>query len=100
MHLLGGISVAAGTMTAMQYARQKQWLGSTHPLLLMFLIVAIVGFAAIGWEFFEFILDDAFRTYMQPSVADTMGDLLCGLIGGAIIAVSKILFTQSTKRGL
>lgn len=86
MHLLGGMSIAASSLQLYPYAKSRGFIGVVHSSLLIVMVVAMVSFVAVGWEFFEFMLDHTFRTNMQPSVADTMGDLLCGLIGGTLIA--------------
>ncbi len=96
MHLLGGMSIAAGTIPALNYFKSQSWIGFINPLLFMVFIIAIVALTAVGWEFFEFILDHTLRTNMQPSVADTMGDLLCGLIGGTLIALAIIKSNKDT----
>jgi hypothetical protein len=60
----------------------------------LFTVVAVTSFvclAAVCWEFLEFILDHTVHTYLQPSLADTMGDLLAGLMGGTTIAALKVL---------
>lgn len=89
MHTLGGMSIAAATMQAIAYAKTKNIVGFIHPFLLISFVIAVVALVAVGWEFFEFILDHTLRTNMQPSIADTMGDLLCGLIGGTMVAILK-----------
>lgn len=91
MHLLGGMSIAAAAISGMHYAKQRQWISFINPYLTVLCIVAIVALIAVGWEFFEFILDHTLRTRMQPSVADTMGDLACGLVGGLLIAMKFAL---------
>lgn len=90
MHLLGGMSIAAAALQFYSYAKSRRFMGTMHPLLLMVIVVAVVSLVAVGWEFFEFILDHTFRTNMQPSVADTMGDLLCGLVGGLLAAIKLV----------
>lgn len=43
--------------------------------------------AAVIWEFAEFVSDRYFGTGAQVSVADTMGDLLMGMLGAGVVMV-------------
>ena len=49
-----------------------------------------VSFVAVLWEFHEFLLDYFFHTAIQSSVADTMGDLFFGLVGGFIASIYMV----------
>lgn len=55
--------------------------------MLIFLVVSVVGFVAICWEFLEFLLKTFFGLPFQPSLDDTLLDILMGLIGGLFGAV-------------
>lgn len=90
MHLLGGMSIAAAALQFYSYVKSRGLIAKMHPLLLIVLVAAVVSLVAVGWEFFEFILDHTLRTNMQPSVADTMGDLACGLVGGLLAAIKLV----------
>lgn len=92
MHFLGGASTAAAAVPALQLFQRRKWLGNLHPLMGIFITVAIVALAAVCWELFEFILDYTFSTGMQGDAVDTTSDLFLGTLGGLIVAVSKMFF--------
>ncbi len=57
---------------------------------------------AVGslWEVFEFGMDSLFGFNMQKSgLLDTMGDLIANLVGGAIGALSGLLYLAGQERG-
>ncbi|OGL66480.1 hypothetical protein A2856_02195 [Candidatus Uhrbacteria bacterium RIFCSPHIGHO2_01_FULL_63_20] len=90
MHFLGG--AGAGLLGI---ALHERWTTRKHREELprayhgLFVIGVVMGIA-LAWEFHEFILDalnagsEGWRL-MQPSIADTMLDLLMGLVGGGAV---------------
>lgn len=84
-HFLGGCSIAVSWSIIRRVLDRDEprWYG-------MLTTIAMVGLAAVLWEFSEFLMD---RNGLflggfvnQPSIADTMGDLFFGLLGGTAVA--------------
>jgi len=90
MHLIGGFFVA---WTVAQWI----WFFSPHAYTGMprifshLLLIGIVAVVATMWEGYEFVHDVLFDTHMQVSVADTVGDLYNGIIGGGVYLVLTVL---------
>jgi len=86
MHLFGGVSIGVA------YALLSRRLGiPLQGLMLLAFIVSLVGLTAVVWELHEFALDALLGWSTQPSVADTMGDLFLGLLGGIAGSLPLIL---------
>lgn len=92
MHVLGGMSIALSGLAALEMFAKTGELKISNRLIVVVTILGLVALAAISWEFLEFTLDHVAHTHMQPSLADTMGDLLAGLIGSL-----PILLIQHNK---
>lgn len=93
-HLLGGAAIA------------WSWLRYTdtfHPTLTasaryrILVAAGIVALAAVCWEFYEFVFDVRDGAPLrQISLANTMQDLACGLIGG--IATAALVIQQQERK--
>jgi len=85
-HTLGGGAIAWGWITIANRYNAKS------PKLISFITaVGVVALVATFWEFYEFILDSYIGSHInQPTVQDTMGDYLFGLIGALIISLLRI----------
>ena len=59
------------------------------------MIVGLVMIAAVLWEVYEFLWDQIFGTLFQPSKADTIKDLIMGMLGGIVFCV---LFVRIRKK--
>lgn len=85
MHFLGGCAIAVSwTVVRRELGVREPWLYGVVTT------VAMVALAAALWEFLEFIMDNIgwnFDGLNQPSLADTMLDLLMGILGGTIVAI-------------
>ena len=87
MHLLGGAAIAWSWMTLHTALFSQVILPRWYRILVP---VAIVALAAVSWEFYEFVFDwrDG-APIRQISIANTMQDLACGLIGGTLVATVR-----------
>lgn len=90
MHVLGGMSIAQSAITAIELYSHDGSLRVSNKFIYVIIVMSFVSLAAVNWEFLEFTLDHIVGTHMQPSLADTMGDILAGLCGGIIISISKV----------
>ena len=91
MHVLGGASIAAASLSAYPILKQKKFAEIRHPLLLIFLVVAVVALAAMLWEFMELGVDTVFEANMQPDLLDTISDMALGLLGGVMVATKRVM---------
>ncbi|TAK03724.1 hypothetical protein EPO34_01000 [Patescibacteria group bacterium] len=100
MHFIGGfvagmVGIALHVrLSGRGHARNASYPVAYHALFVLGIVMAI----AVGWEFHEFVLDwynreDVSWRLTQPSIADTMLDLLMGAIGGlmSVLAFRKQL---------
>jgi len=90
MHALGGFSIAYGALHALRLSEKKNKMAIKNTLTKVFVILATVVFAAVVWEFYEFLHDYFFGTLYQAGNADTMKDLFMGLLGGLLFCVVAV----------
>lgn len=100
MHFAGGLAIGLLALAIWQqgvadvkfkgwFARQLEW------WIVPLFLVGFVSFVSIGWEIYEFIMDQWFtdvingmyRISRQPSVADTMLDFTMDILGGLIALI-------------
>jgi len=88
MHFLGGISLGISYPLFLKYLQIQGFLGKMHKYIFFVFVISLISITAVGWEFFEFGLDIVYPREnlgsRQPSLPDTMYDLILGLTGGAI----------------
>ena len=94
MHTLGGMSIAIGTLSLYSLLHKKKLVGTNHPLVVAVAVITVVVFAAVAWEWMEFLIDTFAGSRMQISLTDTMGDLLAGTLGGTLISLIYLLFPK------
>jgi hypothetical protein len=89
IHFLGGIAVAISSYFFLQYFEVNQQFSVSWLPLKLLIIFGIVALCAVSWEFLEFYLDLKGALVMhQPSVRDTITDMLMGLLGGMLAAIA------------
>lgn len=96
MHFLGGASIALAAGIFFSHLYSRGVMKNMPRLMEIFLLISIAGLAGIIWEFAEFA-GDYFLTNLslQPSLADTMGDLASDLLGAFTVGI--IYFFQYGK---
>jgi hypothetical protein len=98
MHFLGGLSMAyslSAVLTFLQERRAISRLDLGVQLLLVFTSVATI---AVLWEFMEFSQDHLFNMNTQISLANTMQDLLMGMLGAAmLVGIKSISMPKPSK---
>ena len=100
LHFAGGMAVAIGASLFFK----KDLAVSRRKLVIVVFLVGSSAVIGIGWEFFEWILDRVFFTERvfrnQPSLNDTMSDLLFDISGGLLAALAylKYVFTESLRK--
>ena len=90
MHFAGGIALGVLFSGALSRAVELGWILPPTRLLWFVLIFSLVTTGAVFWEFFEWSVDTIMGTSMQPSIGDTMKDLLLGQIGATVSAFALI----------
>lgn len=90
MHTLGGMTVALALIAAVE--GYTNWMPRSLPAKAGFVAggVIIVG---LLWELFEYVLDLWLGVNLQPSIPDTIADLLFDTVGALVVVVIISLFT-------
>ena len=93
MQLAGGLAIAFFFWRAGCHAADAGLIGAVNDAGLAVLVFGLTCAAAVGWEFAEFVSDRFFGTSAQLGLSDTLGDMLCGIVGGiawlALILLGK-----------
>ena len=84
MHFLGGVAITYFLGGCYRTARQFELLGNPEKVLYPVTVFGLTCVAAVVWEFAEFLMDRRFGTHSQPSLDDTLLDLLMGMSGGIV----------------
>ena len=82
MHFIGGVAITYFFGGSYRAARQFDLLGTPSKAMYPVTVLGLTCVAAVVWEFAEFLMDRRFGTHSQPSLEDTLLDLLMGLLGG------------------
>ncbi len=91
-HLLGGAAVAFFVRRACSIARER--LGALSPFSLDLLAFGLACAAALLWEFGELLSDIYLGTQAQASLAETLRDLVLGVVG----AVAYLSLARMARR--
>lgn len=79
------------------------WMGITKQESVILKVAGAMSFASFGsvlWEFWEFAGWRIMPTHTQfyiPELADTLGDICCGMIGGFVVSLIVVLFTNRRR---
>lgn len=84
MHFFGGFSISYTVILFLGYFNKRDFLRIKNSFLLILIVVSIVCFVAVLWEFYEFFLKTFFDVVTQPSLEDTLLDLILGIFGGLV----------------
>ena len=95
MHFFGGVAIAFTAVSLCKLLIEQKIVRSSSLFVVWLGVIGVVGVAALGWETLEFLGDQVYGTRMQLSLADTMGDLLLGTLGGAL---GGLLFIKTKFR--
>lgn len=88
MHFFGGFSIAYTSILFLKFFEERKMLIIKKGFVFVLVVVSLVVLVAVFWEFYEFLLQIFFNTVTQPSVKDTITDLLMGFLGGLFGAVA------------
>lgn len=98
MHFAGGVAIAHFFGTSYHVAARSRLLGEPADVVVPPLILGLTSLAAVVWEFAEFLADRQFGTHSQPSLEDTLLDLLMGLLGGLVWITGDLWRRTASRR--
>ncbi len=98
LHFLGGAAIAFSTSHILSILESQVLIHIKNALLKLLIILASVALAAVVWECYEFILDILYTPINQPSVPDTIKDMVMGLLGGTVTGSILIHFFNKSKK--
>ncbi len=100
-HVMGGVAIGWMSMILLERWRRRGWAALRPFIFRDYIVFSTVSLVGVVWEFWEFIMQAVTGDIYQPSIADTMNDLLMDLIGALIlIAIYRIIrHIQQTKKG-
>jgi uncharacterized membrane protein YjdF len=81
VHFLGGVSAAVAAYFILDLLKRNKLITVSSKWLDFALIIMAVMSIAGFWEFHEYFSDTYFFTHAQPSVEDTMKDMIMGTLG-------------------
>lgn len=96
VHFLSGILLFEGGRLIIENINRKRQLlqdGFTAGLFAFFFSCACAAF----WEIFEYLCDVLINAEMQGSKANTMGDIIAGVLGAVIGALIMLIFKIKRK---
>lgn len=89
-HFLGGAAIAFFLLHAVLIA--SPIIGRLHPAASYLFAFALACAAAVFWEIAEFAADQILQTGIQISLAETMADLVFGVVGAVVTLVLLAAF--------
>lgn len=94
MHLLGGFAMGIGLYTVYRDLRTRLKLAIKPRWLFGLLFLSTIAFVTVLWEAYELYIHVVFLADVQPNVADTVADMLLGILGGAMVYVYVFLLIK------
>lgn len=91
MHYLGGLSMGYACFLALVFLQQHKLISPLDRVIELALVFTSVATIAVFWEFGEFTIDHVLGKNVQVSLANTMQDLLMGVLGALTVVVYKAL---------
>ena len=99
MHFAGGAAIALLFASLVRHSQGAGFVGALHPAAHFVAVIGLTATAAVLWEFAEFVSDRFAGTRAQAGLEDTLLDLLLGLVGGAVLLVSRARRAVSGPEG-
>ena len=82
LHLIGGALSAIFFIIVSSSFLSRDALARISRLFMMLITICFVSLITVLWECFELFTDTYFQTGLQASIAETLKDMIVGLIGG------------------
>ena len=83
MHFFAGLLIGRSYFLLIKLLQREGHIGNMHGFANFVFVVSLVALTAVAWESQEFILDLTDNAMRQPGLANTMQDLILGILGGA-----------------
>ncbi len=96
LHLSSGVMLGVGGFLVVFVLYETNEL-RTSASWVAFLVVCFALALGAAWEIIEFALDESFGLLLQPSLFDTMQDLINDLIGALIVAKFGYSYIRAGK---
>jgi hypothetical protein len=88
LHFYKGMYVAFVGITLYKLFIPEQARNSTSRWIIFLFVLSLAVLSSVVWEIYEFVGDQTFTHTMQRGGnTDTMYDLLCGFVGGLLVAI-------------
>lgn len=91
VHFLGGLAVGHMFILFFNFFEKKNLIKIKSELIFFILLISLVCFMGVLWEFYEFLMINLFGCKWQEEVANVLLDLFMGIFGGG---VSFVLFRK------
>jgi hypothetical protein len=89
MHLLGGFSIAYFLSFCVATVPEHVIASMSRPLVEAIAITSLTATASVCWELAEFASDRILGTHLQLGLADTMWDIVFGIVGGVAFVLVR-----------
>lgn len=90
MHLLGGFAMAYFFSGSLTILCKHQLINPQDRFVRIILVFALTCVAVVFWEFAEWVADHTLGTFSQLGLDDTIGDMLCGILGGTVFLLLSL----------
>lgn len=94
MHAFGGFAIAH-MLTSIVRVYKISWWKNIPALWNIIFICGFVMIFGVAWEWYEFLSDTFLKTTHQPSLADTMYDMLFDFSGTLIFSAFSFLLPRN-----
>jgi hypothetical protein len=98
MHFLGGLAIAFFFWRTSVHASKAGVIGGINRTGIGVVVFGLTCAAAVFWEFAEYLSDRYFGTNTQLGLSDTLGDMLCGIVGGSVFVAAMGLLAGGAPR--
>jgi hypothetical protein len=100
IHFFKGMYLAFVGITLFKLMIPEKVRNDTSRWILSIFVLSLAVLASVLWEIYEFIGDLTFTNIMQlGGNKDTMYDLICGFIGGLLVAIFAFFRKQKVREG-
>ena len=89
MHLLGGFTIAYSGSLILDYLGKRNLVKINNYWIWVLIVISFVALIAVFWEVVEFIYEFFYHVGLQPSIKDTILDLVLGIFGGFLFSIFR-----------
>ena len=97
MHIMGGYA-AAWSVYRYMTMYPKFSIKTSSQYVDYFLFASATASIAVVWEVYELITSEIFNVVMQPTVFDTVKDMVLGMVGATIYVYYKKIRLKTYKK--